>query len=252
MGQLHELLAARQKLSARAEHALRNTKKIFQGQQLFEALLQTYAHLEEDPSGLHREPPKVSNMVTNVPAVLGELRGEVSPLFDLLFQIDKTNMEAVGTIEVGNLKLDNIPTTHLLQLEKNLELVRAVLVELPTHDAKYAWEADQERGHGVFRTESVKTYRTTKKVRHEVIVAPTKEHRAEIREMTEDVVTGEVTKQHWSGKSTVRDKNVLLSKMDDLLVTIKKSLAHANRVEHNTSEVSKAIFDYLFGHYKAE
>ena len=252
MPQLHELLAARQKLDARAEGALRNAKQVFNGKQLFEALLQTYQHLEDDPSNLHREPDKVSKMVTNVPEILGKLQEDMSPIFDLLFQIDKTNMEATGVVEVGNLKLENIPTTYLLQIEKTLERLKEALVDMPTHDAKYAWEPDESRGSGVFKTTPVITYRTTKKIRHEVIVPPTDKHRAEIREMTEDIVTGEVTKQHWSGKSTVRDKNTLLRKLDDLLVALKKALAHANRVEHHTGEVAKSIFEYLFGHYTVE
>ena len=252
MGQLHELLAARQRVGSRADSALMNAEQVFKGQQLFEALLQTYQHLEEDPSGLHREPPKVSNMVTTVPEVLKSIQVDVSPLFDLLYQIDKTNMEATATLAVGDLKLENLPTTFLLQLEKSLDKLKDALAKTPTHDAKYSWSPDQERGSGVFTTDPVKTYRTTKKMRHDVIVAPTKEHPAEIRERTEDIVTGEVTKQLWSGKSSVKDKNTMLRKMDDLLVALKKSLAHANRVDHNTSTVAEDIFGYLFGHYKTE
>lgn len=245
MGQLHEVLAARTKLEDRAKAALANAAKVLNHEPLFEAHLQTYRHLEEDPSGLHREPPKQTHMTTTVGEVLEQLREGVIPIMDASFQIDLTNMAALGHVEVGNLKLDNIPTTHLMALEKRIEAIKGVLNTIPTHDPKHQWTGDQGRGGGMFKTEPVISYRTTKKVIHNVIVPPTKEHRAEIKETSEDHVTGEVTKQFWSGKFTQKQKNAILRKVDQLLVAIKQSLAAANCIDHVTGEIGGKIFDWM-------
>jgi hypothetical protein len=246
MGQLHEVLAARTKREEQAKQALSQAKKVFGAEHLFESFLQSYRHLEEDPSGLHREPPKSAHLTTTVGNVLAELRESVVPAIDINATIDLTNMAAMGKIEVEDLDLPQLPTTQMMALKKSIEQILAVLRAIPTHDPKHEWTEDAERGIGVYKTEPQVTYRTTKKVRHEVVVPPTKEHRAEIREFSEDVVTGEVTKRYWSGKLTLKQKTALLKKTEALLEAVGIALARANQIEAENEHIGRKLFGWLF------
>jgi len=246
MGQLHEVLAARTQREEQAREALRQAKKVFGADHLFEAFMQSYRHLEEDPSGLHRETPKTTHLTTTVGNVLAELRESLIPSIDLNATIDRTNMEALGRVDVEGLDLPELPTTQLLALKKSVEQLLTVFRAIPTHDPKHEWDVDEERGVGIFKTDPVISYRTTKKVFHEVVVAPTKEHRAEIREKSEDVVTGEVTKKYWSGKLTQKQKTALVKKTEELLEGLGVALARANRVDAKQDHIGRKLFVWLF------
>lgn len=252
MGALHEVLAARTKREEQAKTALAHAKKIFAHDPHFEAFLQNYRHLEDDPAGLHREPPKQMHMTTTVGAVLGLLRDEVSPQIDVNYVIDITNMEATGTIEVEGLNLPELPTTQMLALKKTVEQLLGALRVIPTHDPKYQWVEDTDRGNGTYKTDPVVTYRTSKRVVQDVVVQPTKEHRAEIRERSEDVVSGEITKNYWSGKLTQKQKTSLLKKAEELLVGIQVAIAKANRIEQKHGKIGNDLFSWLFSDLSVE
>lgn len=245
MGQLHEVLAARSTREEEARGALKNAKAVFGAPHLFEAFLQTYRHLEDDLAGQYREVPKEATMTTTVPEVLRQLREPVGKLLDLMFTVDKTNMEAIAEIKIDGLSLPAMPSTQLLSLEKRIKEIKDVLSEIPVHDPKIQWKEDPQR-EAVFTTEPQISFVTTKRTKYDVVVQPTKEHPAVVKERAEDPIVGERTKVFWSGKLAQKQKNLLLRRADDLIEAIHIALARANQVEAKDGKISKDIFDFLF------
>jgi hypothetical protein len=245
MGQLHEVLAARASREEEARNAIRDTREVLGAPHLFEAFLQTYRHLEDDLAGQYREVPKEATMTTTVPQVLRQLREPVGKLIDLMYTVDKSNMDALAEIRLDGISLPAMPSTQLLSLEKKIKELKDAFSTIPVHDPKLQWRDDPQR-ENVVMTDPQLSFVTTKRVKYDVVVQPTKEHPAVVKERAEDPIVGERTKVFWSGKLAQKQKNLLLRRADDLIEAIHIALARANQVEAKDGKISKDIFDFLF------
>lgn len=244
MGNLHQLLAVKKDTATRANEVLQETKKVFGSKHLFYGSLKAYQSIEDE--GEMNIPEEAENLSYTIGEKLAWFADEFGRHVDVEYQIDLSNERAYADVTVPGLSLGGIPATFLLELASFLEKVRKVYATIPVLDPKYKWETDSQKGNGVFQiSEPEETYRTKKVHQHKILVEPTKEHPAQIREWTEDQQVGKYVKRIWSGAITAHQKALILGRIDVLLVAAKKALSEANNAEHVNDKIADRVFNYL-------
>ena len=244
MGQLHEVLAILPSTKGTAQKIAGETLKTFKDKsQHFEGLLRKYDPLKEGDPGL---PPETSPLVTTAGEKLAHFSESFAPWLDAEYQISSTNMQAAATVEIGGLKIENVPSTFLMQLDKRLSDIRQIYDAAPTLDPKHEWHAS-DKGKGVFQAEDEIRNRTEKVPQHRVIVPPTPEHPAQVAQWTEDVVIGKITTRKWSGALSVEKKYEVLKRIDAVQKVVKRALSAANKVDHVGKKVAQKLFAFING-----
>jgi len=245
MGKQHELLAVVPSLKQTAYNLASEASKTFQGRhEHFSGLRKFYTPLEE---GGNTFPEENKPRSTTVGEKLAWVCQNFAAYLDTEFSIDSTNCTATTPLNIGGIKIEDVPVTFLMQLEKHLVQLRTMYARIPTLDANYEWNKDSKEGLGVFKTPVEKTFRTEKKSEVEIIVQPTDKFPAQTREITVDKRVGEWNTTRWSGMITTRQKSEVLRRIDTLLRTVKKARSEANNVDHKDVKIGEAIFDYING-----
>jgi hypothetical protein len=188
----------------------------------------------------------VTEITTTVPQRLKWFSGHAIKFFDLVLQKDKTNQKATADIEVdGVVLVKDVPATTLLMLESKLQEVRKVLDRAPTLPSTVRWVKDDVEGLWV-TADPVVTFTTKKVAKPVVLYEATKEHPAQVREVSEDIPVAKITQTTWAGLLTATEKATLLSRLDVLLQAVKKARQRANTTEVEKGNMGKPVFDFLF------
>jgi len=245
-GKQHQLLAVLPSMKGTVDKLAAETTSTFKNKEhLFTGMLRTL-HLFDD------EVDDVTEGSEGVPGtVLDKLKyfgRSWAKYVDTLYQIDKTNTRAVSDLHIGGGIIQNVPVTFLMQFDRKLNELRAVLSQIPTHDPKRLWIVDEQAKQvGVYKSAQVKTDKTEKQMQTHVAYPATKEHPAQVETYHKDVKVGEFTTTHWSGMYTSRRKHEVLARLDELQRSIKSSLAKANDIEHDTDRIGNSLFEYVLG-----
>jgi len=242
---LHALLAVRKGRLERKNEIVAETKKVLAGKHFFGSHLKTYEPFA-DKTDLTEEPEDRSHLTWTVGQKLLWGFMEVGKALDLDFQIDKTNQVATATLECGDLKIEDVPTTFLMDLETYLGQFRSMCEGVQVLDPKIEWVPADDKGEGVYASKVDEiTYRTAKERKSKVLVEATEHHPAQIDQWNEETRVGKYVKKLWSGSVTAFQKSELLKAIDDLLVATKKALSEGNRVEHSKDKIAEKITNWI-------
>ena len=243
--QLHALIAVQANVKGAAAKIAQETRITFKKKnEHFDGHSKTYQPAEEKGEQL---PPDRKPLVTTVGEKLAHFRKLTIPALDAMIRLEETNQTAKADVIVDDFTLADVPATYLLQLDKKITEIRAVLGDIPTLDPNYDWHEDEIEGAGAWTTAPTKRNRTVKKIRHKVLVPPTEHHPAQVVEYADDVLAGEYTEKLQSGRLTSAKKSELLERADKLQIAVKKALSKANQEPHSTRKVGIQIFNFLFG-----
>jgi hypothetical protein len=242
---LHALLAVRNDRLQRKNEIVAETKKVLAGKHFFNGHLKTYEHFE-DQGDKTSQPEDKSHLEWTVGEKLLWGFGEVAQALDLDFQIDATNQEASATLECEGLKIENVPTTFLLDLEAYLSQFRSMCEGCQVLDPKVEWEQAPDMGEGVWRSKHPEiAYRTAKVRKSNILVEATEHHPAQIDQWNEEERVGKYVTKRWSGAVTAHQKSELLKAIDKLLVATKKALSQGNRIEHSKKKIADTITSWI-------
>lgn len=248
MSKLHELLAVERDLKNQAEKATADLANTFEKKrQHFAGLLQTFNPLEED------KPPMVESVVelqTTVPREINWLRPFVTKALDAGYQVAEANTNARGDIilEDGTVLAEKVPATALLELEKRCAELFAFLKQIPTVDPAKGFAPDAEKGDDVFQARPLDKPRTKKENKVVTLFQGNDKHPPQVQVFVEDVPTGTIHLQEWSGLITTARKADLLTRIEDLTRATKQARSRANEQEIDVLKVKvgKKILDWLF------
>jgi len=95
------------------------------------------------------------------------------------------------------------------------------------------------------RSVSVETTKTKKKMTPVVLYEATKEHPAQVKEVTEDVVVGFWSATKFSGALSGDRKEVLVSRIQQLQKAVKFAREEANGEVVEKKNASAALFGFL-------
>lgn len=246
MGQLHEVLPARDERKAIAKKVIAEaintcTKKPdhFLGR--------TKVYTPFDEAKANEVESETKHVDTTVRAKLDYVMSQVVPYFDATAQVDATNQKAVADVLVrGAVLLKSVPSTTLLWLETELKGLRDLADAVPTLAPGKAYDAAADLGDNIWRQRDQEVaFRTAKVIQHKVLVAPTAQHPAQIEKWTEDVKVGKMVTQSWFGLMSVHEKSELLGRIDELMVAVKAARQRANSTEVVSTKIGDAIFGFI-------
>jgi hypothetical protein len=244
MAKLHELLAVESSVTGNFNRDIQETVKVFGKAEMFQRFVTKKEHFNDEDSKLNTTETK--EITTTVKKRLDWFKKSVSDYFDLVLQKDKTNQKAVGDIVVDGVTVaKEVPATTILMLESKLQELRKVFEAAPTLPTGTKWEFDANEGiwNTVEPVVSFSTKRITKPV---VLYEATKEHPAQVKEVSEDVPVAKITKLTSVGMLTSLEKATILGRLDDLLQACKKARQQANMVTVEQAKMGDEIFKYLY------
>jgi hypothetical protein len=244
MAKLHELLAVESSVNGNYQRDTDESLKVFGRPEAFRKVTKSKVYFAEDDQRLNAS--EVTEITTTVGDRLKWFSGHATKFFDLVLQKDRTNQKAVADLDVdGFVIAKDVPATTLLMLESKLQEVRKVIDAAPTLPAGIRWTKDEAEGLWV-TADPIVTFSTKKVTKPVVLYEATKEHPAQVKEVSEDVPVAKVTQTTWAGLLTASEKAVILGRLDTLLQAVKKARQRANTVEVEKGELGKNLFSYLF------
>ncbi len=245
MGKLHQLLAVEPDKEGKYKRVCDESKKVFGKAAMFTGSHRTL-HMFEDGVDA-TDPDTHQSMTTTVRERMGYTGESISDYFDALYQKEATNQKAKADLVVdGTVIAKEVPATFLLALESRLKYVRGVYETMPTLQAGIEWVPSDTMGAGIWEMkhpeEKLKTKMT---VQHEVLVPPTKEHRAEIEKWEEQIPIGKFVKRVWCSMLTSPEKQEILARIDKLIQATKQARQKANAEEVVGGNVGRSIIDFI-------
>jgi len=238
---LNQLLAIEKGLKQQVQKDITELHRVSQKEELYDGLARNYEPLDEAGEKL---PPESKIVQQKADAILSQLAELESKLIDVVAAKDLTNTQAVGDIEVAGLKIENVPATHLLWLEKQFEDLHTFISKLPTLDPSVLWHED--RSQNCMTTVPVQTHKSKKVPRNHVKAEATKEHPAQVEVYHEDVVVGNWTNIRYSGRLSVERKNELLERVRALQAAAKQAREKANMTEVVEKKIGARLMGWLF------
>lgn len=209
---------------------------------LFQGLSRTYSPREEDGYVYPAESQKITFKAKDAISKFVEARSE---FFDLAATQDWANTEAKSSIVVdGVTVLADVPVPYLLFLEKQLQDVKTFVGSIPVLAIDKEWDYDTNRD--CYVTEPKLTTKTKKITKPVVLYEATKEHPAQVKEVSEDVIEGTWSLIEFSGALPASKINELKQRVDALLKAVVQAREEANGMEVAQKKAATAIFNYLF------
>ncbi len=163
--------------------------------------------------------------------------------------VANTQAKADVVLESGVAILKDVPATSLLELGKRVNELLEFAKHIPTLDPAKGFTPDPDRGDNIFKARNVTTTRTLKTQEVLVLVPPTDKHPAQAQLVPKDIITGTVTTREWSGMITVKEKGLLLERIEDLVRAVAKARARANETEvpGDAAKIGDILVGYAFG-----
>ena len=242
---LHELLAVEGDLEGLHKRILEETKN-------------TFAKKADHFFGQHRKlqmfvddgieyPEDYKALVTTVQDKLDYLAMTEIRYFDALLGKEATNQTATADLIVDDVVIGkNLPATFLLGMETRVKYLRAAYEAIPTLAPGITWVKDESEGANIYKAD-----RPDEKLKTETVVEPivlyeaTKEHPAQIKEVSKTKNVGKYVTVTWSGMVTPAHKSALLSRVDKLLQGLKQARQRANTTVVVSKTIGKEMFDYI-------
>ena len=249
MAKLHEILAVEQNLKTQAEHARNSIIK-----ETFEKKLHHFSEKRVTFFPLEGGEPQVEevrDLQTTVKLELKWLQGFLEKGIDAGYQVAVANVSAKGDIvlEDGTILAEGVPATALLELEKRVNEIQAVVHAIPTLDPVKGFIPDISKGDGIYVAREGNTKRTKRFKKAFTLAPATDKHPAQVQMIEEDDVIGRIQTQEWSGLITPSQKSDLLTKCEDLKRAVKKARSRANDidVEVEKAKIGQKLLRFIFG-----
>jgi len=210
---------------------------------LYEGLEKTYRPRDDEGDSLPAESQRIQLRASDVVNDAVEIWSE---FFDITYAKDLANCTAKADVVVGeSTVMSQVPVTYLLFLEKKLEDVVKFITELPTLDPSEEWTWDS--ASMAYSTKPVETHRSRKVTKPVVLYEATKEHPAQVKEVSEDVIVGFWSKIRYSAAFSAEAKSSHLSKATTLLRAVKVAREAANSSTNaERAKVGEAVFNFIF------
>jgi len=247
MSKLHELLAVENNLRGQAEQTRKDLINTFEKKKHhFSEVIVTFKSNKE---GVEDKVESQLGLQTTVRKELAWIGEKIAAATDIGYQIDLANTTAKADVilENGTVILKDVPATSLLQLEKRLKEVQELVMAIPTLDPAKGFEPDPDRGEGIYRARDVEKPRTEKQFEYVVMVQPTKEHPAQVKELMVDKPIGTILGQEWSSLLTTAEKGEMLDRAESLLRAVKKARSRANEqeVDVKSNKITSRLLEYV-------
>jgi len=244
---LNQIVAIEKGVKSRVYAELTADHQVLQKEELFRGHAKTYRPKDEDPTQPTGEalPDDTKKVVHRAEDIIRDTAKKMTELFDVTATKDWGNCIARADVVVGGaVLLAQVPVTYLLFLEKQLTDLHTFVKKLPMLDAGEIWEFTRDQD--LYATRPVQTVRTKKISRPMVLYEATKEHPAQVKEVTEDVLAGTWSTIKYAGALPAQRVNEMLKRVEDLQKAVKFARETANGQEVDEVKIGEKVFTFLF------
>lgn len=239
---LHEILAIEKGLKQRTYSKIDEMQKVLPKVDFFNGHYRKWIPLTDDSEMF---PPETKKVQFYAKEMLNEYVGLRKEVFDLEMTKDMTNATARADIIVDGMPLaEQVPATTLLFLEKELTDLRTFIQTIPILDAAEEWTPDKMNAF-LYRTEPERTHRTKKVEKPLVLYEATKEHPAQTKTVTEDIIIGHWETTKVTGAVPVAEKLEYWKRVNKLLDAVKEARERANGAIAVEAKLGEQIFKYV-------
>lgn len=242
MAKLAQVIAIEKDIKAKSYSIMTEKNKIVMKADLFTGFQNNYEPIADDGEQLPPESKRVQHQMNDV---VRDVERALTKVISITARKDWSNCQAVANIVVdGNTLVTDVPVTHLLFLEKQMNDLRTLIENAPVLDFAEEWTFDSNSG--LHRSAVRRTHRT-KKVQEGIVLYPhSVEHPAQTQLITKDVLAGHWVKTQHSGAMAAPKKRDLLERITKLAQAIKEAREAANAIDEiQPPDVAKSLFDYL-------
>ncbi len=144
--------------------------------------------------------------------------------------------------------LKGVPATALLELEKRIAEIHALVAAIPTLDPAKGFVIDVDRPFGTYKAREVEKTRTQKTNQPVVLYDATDKHPAQVQLLQVDVPIGRIQEQEWSGLITPSNKADLIGRAEQVMRAVKRARARANEADVPVKKkIGAEVVKYIFG-----
>jgi hypothetical protein len=239
---LHHVLATEKRVKGEAQDRRTGALRLFQTPALFEGQNRTYRPKEADGDTL---PPQDDPVQYKVKDVLTDLVGSWVEKIDTNGEKCEGNTHARASVEVsGQVILEDIPSTQLLFLEKELDDLRTLVQAAPVLGQDIRWKFNPDTG--LHESPEIIQNRDAKEIKPVVLSPATDKHPANVTPVNATVVIGTYSTVKFSGAITPMEKRGLLDRIRILQGAVKRARETANTVDTEPVEHGKVVLDFVF------
>ena len=238
---LNQLLGVRKSVNSEAGRTFVDVARNAQKEQLMQGLTRNYEPLDDDGDQLPSEFQKVQFSVADLN---DRLTTALARMYDVNASVDKTNQTASASLKFGGNVIDDVPVTTLMWLDKQLTELASYVGKLPILDPAFDWEYDEHTG--TYRTQVVKTHRSTKITKPIVLYPATEKHAAQTQMAVEDKITGYWSAQKLSGAIPLAEVRAILERLGIIREAVITAREEANTAPVEDVEIGDTILGWVF------
>lgn len=241
MPKLNQVLAIEKGVANRYREELTALHRANGVPKLFEGFSKEYRPKDEDGEKYPPESQPIPKYVWNE---FSDLREIFVEFVNIAATRDVGNCNAKADLVVdGEVVVADLPATHLLFLEKELQHILTYCQNLPVLADTEKWQWD--KSGDCYKTAPVDTHKTKKVEKPLVLIEPTEHHPGQAKSVIEDEIVGWWTTTKMSGAVPRTKKRALVKRAEELLKAAKSAREEANSTQVERKEVGDKIFDYL-------
>jgi hypothetical protein len=249
---LHELLSIEKQQASQANVLIQDTLQKFGKDHYFRGWVKRLKLIKDSPDNVAIEAAgsETRAVVTTVSDTLEYMLNHWATNEDTQLRKNVANQMAKATINFGTITVPDVPIDELMGLEARLTKLREVFQAIPTLDATKEWAPSQVKKGVLKAVVDDVTTKTEKVVTPVVLYDATKEHPAQVKEVSRDEVVGTYTTTVFSGAVTSLQKANALERIDDLIGEIKKARMRANCQEVPQAKIGEYLVQHLLEPFK--
>jgi hypothetical protein len=244
---LHELLAVENNLETQAAKTRTDLMATFEKKRhLFAEKRVVFIPSEE---GKPQVTESQSDIQSTVMRELDWVSTNIQKALDASLRVALTNTTARASIVIEDTNImiaKDVPATALLELEKRVAELHALVGAIPTLDPALGFVEDPARGAGIYKAREVNKTRSKKDVRIIVKYAATKEHPAQTELLPCETPIGTLQEQEWSSLITPAQKAEMLDRVERLLRATRQARSRANDCEVPQAAIGGTLLRYVF------
>jgi hypothetical protein len=242
MAKQGQILALEKTARGFAESTITKSHHVMQKDVLLNGISRTYQPKSDDGDQLPSERTLVQ---VRVHEEIEKVSAALARAFDLTATKELTNTVVKADVVVdGTVLLRDVPGTVLLALERELVNIDTFVSKLPTLDMAEEWQYDETKN--AYATPPTQTVKNKKVLKSVVLYEATKEHPAQVREFTEDVMVGTWTQIKYSGALPAKEVADMKSRVRALRDAVQVARQLANTAEAKDLKVGSTLLDYVF------
>lgn len=245
MPKLNQIIAIEDGSKKTGYADLTKTHHVLQKPDLFSGFVATYAPNSDDPA--LKQPDQRKVIQQNAPEIVKLAQAGLAEMWNIVATKDIGNCAAKANIVVDGVVLANdVPVTHLLFLEKQLNDIRTFIAKLPVLDPSKEWAYDANKGmyQAKFPEQRIKTRKVHKSL---VKIEPGPHSQGQAEIITVDESEGMWTQVDMSTAYPQDSIRQMLDRVSKLSSAVKAAREEANSIDVTKASIADKLLGYVFG-----